>query len=990
MKDLPLPLARYVFAYLISLMFLPLTLPLHAQTEEQEEEAPAEVEELSPFEIVARDDDGWSAGTTLIGTRTRQSIRDMPLSIDAVTPEFLDDVGAYDLDEASNFIAGLETAPQVDSTNDDNRTSYRGMGLGGRENAASSRNFFTWYPRTDTYNVERIDFNKGSNSLMFGDTSPGGLATVYTKRAQNRNFGAIRASYGSYDAYRFTLDVNRKITDNFYVRFNMVQRNQRPYIDFATDELFGYHLAATYKPFKNTIIRAEYEKLEFERQRGNTQIQVNQRAALGRGFSSSSRQVYTSFGEFYDPRTRLFYEPDGQGGFLPPFTIDSNDRRNGATGDDLSLAKNLTQVVRDRSSGDPKFTAGPIPIQVNTRGTQDFVDRPVENYSIWVEQRIGDLFLEASVNRQTQSQIRNDGSYGTTMSMDSDGRYYLDTDIDRKEFGNKLNNVRFTAAYPLKTPWFEQFLVGTWSYMDDLATSFRFRLVNRAKAFDPDTGEYDVTEDLEGSHRLRTRVYFDADNPVPDLRNPELTASLAPDLLPNVPGVIEPLWVAYTTSNKPYTDKRFTQSASLSSSGSYFGGRLVSLLGVRYDAFNLKRYILPTGSREELVAEYGELAWWGQDVYLGSPEEAPDQYEYLPEFDQSDTTYSLGLSYGVLNNLNVYGNYSTSFRWQGTEDFLGRVLGPQKGKTIEFGVKGDALDGRIVATAAVFQVDRENVAFRFSTSNNASELEMLFNDGEILIDQDGTMTYMPAEPGDPGFVEIARGLNQEHRQVTADETSKGFEFTMSTQRIGGFRARLALAYVDIESERDFSDYAAQVELAEARAAARAPIIEANWPNDPNYDPDELPGFEEDLREYLEDAQNVLEFNQGSGLITGTRARPWRFSYVVDYEFPEESFADGLRVLLDGKISDDYLMSTNDGVLWYGGSTHPMNLTFLYATRIFEQETDFTLRFRNITDWSNRDGYKPFSGFVDQFTGEETLRVRNITPSSWELSARVRF
>jgi hypothetical protein len=296
----------------------------------------------------------------------------------------------------------------------------------------------------------------------------------------------------------------------------------------------------------------------------------------------------------------------------------------------------------------------------------------------------------------------------------------------------------------------------------------------------------------------------------------------------------------------------------------------------------------------------------------------------------------------------------------------------------------------VVATASVFQVDRENVAFRFSTNNNANELEMLFNDGEIVIEPDGTMTYFPAEPGDPGFVEIGRGLNQEHRQVTANETSKGFEFTLSTQRLAGFRARLALAYIDIESERDFTDYAAQVELAEQRAAARAPIIDANWPNDPNYDPDELPGFEEDLREYLEDAQNVIVFNSGTGLITGSRARPWRFSYVIDYAFPEGSFMDGARVLLDGKFSDDYLMSTNDAVLWYGGSTHPMNLSFLYKTRIFEQETDFSLRFRNITDWSNKDGRKPFSGFVDQFTGEETVRVRNIVPSSWELTASVRF
>jgi len=52
--------------------------------------------------------------------------------------------------------------------NDDGRLSFRGL------TAASntSRNFFMWYVPSDTYNVERLDFSLGSNSLMFGDPRP--------------------------------------------------------------------------------------------------------------------------------------------------------------------------------------------------------------------------------------------------------------------------------------------------------------------------------------------------------------------------------------------------------------------------------------------------------------------------------------------------------------------------------------------------------------------------------------------------------------------------------------------------------------------------------------------------------------------------------------------------------------------------------------------------------------------------------------------------
>ncbi|HKJ89726.1 MAG TPA: TonB-dependent receptor plug domain-containing protein, partial [Oceanipulchritudo sp.] len=236
---------------------------LQAQDVENEEE----LFELSPFSVVAEDDDGWTSGTTLSATRTRQSIRDLSISIDAVTAEYLDDVGAYDLDEASSWIAGLDTVAQLDQGTDEGRTSYRGLELGDRDNAQSSRNLFTWYPRTDSYNIERIDFNKGSNSLMFGDTSPGGLPAVYTKRAQNRNFGEVDVRIDSNEGHRATLDLNRVITDNFYLRLNMVDRDQRDYVDRASDQLSAYSLAATYRPLENTIIRAEYEDMSFNRKR---------------------------------------------------------------------------------------------------------------------------------------------------------------------------------------------------------------------------------------------------------------------------------------------------------------------------------------------------------------------------------------------------------------------------------------------------------------------------------------------------------------------------------------------------------------------------------------------------------------------------------------------------------------------------------------------------------------------------------------------------
>ena len=136
-----------------------------------------EVIALSPFTVSDTDDKSWLATTTLIGSRTNQELAKLPVTVDVITAEFMRDLGAFNMEDAAQFVSGVNVTPRLESRNDD-RITYRGLAGGG-----SSRNFFTWFVPSDAYNVERFDFNKGSNSMMFGDSNPGGQATIYTKRA---------------------------------------------------------------------------------------------------------------------------------------------------------------------------------------------------------------------------------------------------------------------------------------------------------------------------------------------------------------------------------------------------------------------------------------------------------------------------------------------------------------------------------------------------------------------------------------------------------------------------------------------------------------------------------------------------------------------------------------------------------------------------------------------------------------------------------------
>ena len=67
-----------------------------------------EVFELSHFTVDTTGDEGWRASSTLTGSRTNQELKNVPLSVDALTAEFMEDMGIYTLEDASLYIAGVD------------------------------------------------------------------------------------------------------------------------------------------------------------------------------------------------------------------------------------------------------------------------------------------------------------------------------------------------------------------------------------------------------------------------------------------------------------------------------------------------------------------------------------------------------------------------------------------------------------------------------------------------------------------------------------------------------------------------------------------------------------------------------------------------------------------------------------------------------------------------------------------------------------------
>lgn len=90
---------------------------------------------------------------------------------------------------------------------------------------------------------------------------------------------------------------------------------------------------------------------------------------------------------------------------------------------------------------------------------------------------------------------------------------------------------------------------------------------------------------------------------------------------------------------------------------------------------------------------------------------AYDEREYKGEF----TPY-VGAVLDVTRNLSLYASYTSIFNPQSARDVNNRILDPETGTNIEAGVKGEWLDGRLNASAALFRVKKDNLAVEDGTN----------------------------------------------------------------------------------------------------------------------------------------------------------------------------------------------------------------------------------------------------------------------------------
>jgi len=171
---------------------------------------------LSPFVVNASEDAGsYNATSTLAGTRVRTDLRDTASAISVVTQQFLQDTGArneadllvYTPSTEVGGIGGNFSGAAGGHTFTESlvNPSTRVRGL---DSADNTRNYYLTDIPFDTYNVGRVDLQRGPNSILFGVGSPAGIINASTNDAGYKNSVRLENRFDQFGSVRDSVEAN--------------------------------------------------------------------------------------------------------------------------------------------------------------------------------------------------------------------------------------------------------------------------------------------------------------------------------------------------------------------------------------------------------------------------------------------------------------------------------------------------------------------------------------------------------------------------------------------------------------------------------------------------------------------------------------------------------------------------------------------------------------------------------------------------------------
>ncbi|WP_434989625.1 TonB-dependent siderophore receptor [Xanthomonas melonis] len=276
-----------------------------------------------------------------------------------------------------------------------------------------------------------------------------------------------------------------------------------------------------------------------------------------------------------------------------------------------------------------------------------------------LEQRVGEDWLLRVNYAHTKGQVQNMRVYGTGYPAADGSGVFLRTAAGETEDARDSVDVYLSGGFSLFGRQHDVVIGGSWQDLQSTAYP-------TAQTYPADWAT------CTSPTGVRERCYF-----IPNIRNWD--GDISEVTYARTGRRNE----ARTTQRGVYASTRFRLADPLS----LIGGARLSAWETRTQAFN------------------------AAGVYTGTS----GRYEVSDE-----VTPYVGLVYDIVPDVSVYASYTEIFNPQNYRDKDNNLLAPVEGSNLEAGIKAQLLDGRAMATAAVFEARQDNFAVRDMTQPEGS------------------------------------------------------------------------------------------------------------------------------------------------------------------------------------------------------------------------------------------------------------------------------
>jgi iron complex outermembrane receptor protein len=196
---------------------------------------------------------GYVAPVTGTATKTDTPLIETPQSISVITRDQLNDRAVQSITEALGYTAGTFSGTVADPRFDD--PNIRGFSAGPNQYLDGLRILRTFgAPAVEQYGLERVEVLRGPSSVLYGQSVPGGLVNMVSKRPTDQSFGEVNLQAGSHDRYQGSFDLGGALDaeKQLTYRLTALGRKSDTQMDYVEDDRIFVAPALTWKPNSDT------------------------------------------------------------------------------------------------------------------------------------------------------------------------------------------------------------------------------------------------------------------------------------------------------------------------------------------------------------------------------------------------------------------------------------------------------------------------------------------------------------------------------------------------------------------------------------------------------------------------------------------------------------------------------------------------------------------------------------------------------------------